>query len=323
MLGSLHLGSRVSPSYRLVVDPPVSVRRPFVASLVGILLGFLPAVAAEPKVETPPSDAASAGQGSLVIVGGGGLPDSIRDRFVQLAGGKKGRLVVIPTATEWADDARIHRIHAYWEKMGVGSVKMLHTRDPEHANDPAFVKPLKEATAAWMSGGVQSRLARAYRGTAVEKELRHLLARGGVIGGTSAGAAVMSAVMITGGNPRARVGQGFGLLPDVVIDPHFRNRKRQQRLLGVLANYPRCLGLGIDSQTAVVVRGQTFRVLGKANVSICLPPSERDKGSLKLLKSGEVGDLRELRRRVKARLKAPPAETKPEASKTSHPTMLP
>jgi cyanophycinase len=160
---------------------------------------------------------------------------------------------------------------------------MLHTRDPKQANDPSFVKPLTEATAAWMSGGDQSRLANAYRGTAVEKELRRLLARGGVIGGTSAGASVMSAVMITGGNPQARVGEGFGLLPEVVIDQHFQNCKRQKRLLGVLEKHPRCLGLGIDEETAVVVRGHTFTVVGKANVSICLPPSEQDQEPIQVL----------------------------------------
>ena len=90
----------------------------------------------------------------------------------------------------------------------------------------------------------------------------------------------MSAIMITGGNPRASVGQGFGLLPhDVVIDQHFQNRKRQKRLFGVLEKYPRCLGLGIDEQTAVVVRGRTFTVVGKANVSICLPPSKQEPGA--------------------------------------------
>jgi cyanophycinase len=227
-----------------------------------------------------------------------------------------GRLVVIPTATEMADDRRIHRIYSYWERMGFGSVKMLHTRDPKQANDPSFVKPLKEATAAWMSGGDQSRLANAYRGTAVEKELRRLLARGGVIGGTSAGASVMSAVMITGGNPQARVGEGFGLVPDVVIDQHFQNCKRQKRLLGVLQRHPRCLGLGIDEQTAVVVRGHRFTVVGKANVSICLPPSEQDQEPIQVLKSGEVGDLSRLSHRMRTRLNAP-AESRPIASETA------
>src|SRR5262249_33890985 len=158
-----------------------------------------------------------------------------------------------PTASELADRTRNYKSYAYWRDQGVGSVSMLNTLDPKKANDPVFIKPLTEATAAWLGGGDQTRLAGAYRGTAVERELRRLLDRGGVIGGTSAGASVMSSIMITGGNPQARIGTGFGLLPDVVIDQHFENRRRQNRLLGVLSQYPRCLGLGIDEQTAVVV----------------------------------------------------------------------
>jgi cyanophycinase len=295
----------------------ISARRTLSASLVGIVFGCLPAGAAE-KIEAPPPAAIDI-LGSLVIVGGGDLPDVIRDRFLQLAGGKKGRLVFIPTASEVLDQRRISYSYSYWRGQGLASVEMLHTLDPKTANDPSFVKPLTEATAAWLGGGDQSRLAAAYRGTAVERELRRLLARGGVIGGTSAGASVMSAVMITGGNPQARVGHGFGLLPDVVIDQHFQNRKRQQRLRGVLKSHPQCLGLGIDEATAVVVHGHTFTVLGRANVSICLPPLERDEGDMKLLKSNDVGDLLALTHKVMARLKEA-TENRPLVTKTSRAT---
>ncbi|HEY7309468.1 MAG TPA: cyanophycinase, partial [Gemmataceae bacterium] len=239
------------------------------------------------------------------------LPDTIRERFLELAGGKKGRLVVIPTASELADQTRIFRSYNYWKAQGLASVSMLHTLDPKEANNPAFVQPLKEATAAWLGGGDQLRLTNAYRGTAVERELRQLLARGGVVGGTSAGASVMSSVMITGGNPKARVGIGFGLLPNVVIDQHFQNRKRQKRLLGVLAENKNCLGLGIDEQTAVVLRGHTFTVVGNANVLVCMPPSDKEPASVaKVLKPGEGGDLLLLGRSVMSQLK-PPSEGKP------------
>ena len=308
MVGLIGHGNRIARWFRIVVRPRVSLGRRLLALLTGALLGLMPVSTAEPKIEEAPPHSVEANYaGSLILVGGGGLPDAIRDRFVQLAGGKKGRLVVIPTASERADDGRIQQICSYWERMGFGSVKMLHTLDPKQADDPSFVKPLTEATAAWMSGGDQSRLAKAYRGTAVEKELRRLLARGGVVGGTSAGAAVMSAIMITGGNPRASVGQGFGLLSDdVVIDQHFQNRKREKRLLGVLEKHPHCLGLGIDEQTAVVVRGHTFTVVGEANVSICLPPSEQNQEPIQLLKSGEVGNLLQLSQRMRTRINAPP-----------------
>jgi cyanophycinase len=274
---------------------------------------MLPATAlAEPKIDTPsPRQVEKEVAGSLVIVGGGLLPDTIRERFLELAGGKKGRLVVIPTASEFDDQTRIYRSYNYWKAQELASVVMLHTLDPKEANKPTFVKPLKEATAAWLGGGDQSRLANAYRGTAVERELRQLLARGGVVGGTSAGASVMSSVMITGGNPQVRVGSGFGLLPDVVIDQHFENRQRQQRLLGVLAQNRNCLGLGIDEQTAVVVRGHTFTVVGNANVLVCMPPSAEEPASVtKVLKPGEGSDLLLLSRSVMSRLTSP-SEGKP------------
>jgi cyanophycinase len=291
----------------------MALRRQLTASLASLLLGLLPAaVLAESKIDTTRQrPVAKEAAGSLVIVGGGLLPESIRERFLELAGGTKGRLVVIPTASELDDRTRIYRSFNYWKAQGLASVSMLHTLDPREANDPAFVKPLKEATAAWLGGGDQVRLANAYRGTAVEHELRQLLARGGVVGGTSAGASVMSSVMITGGKAPVRVGAGFGLLPDVVIDQHFENRKRQQRLLNVLAQHRSCLGLGIDEQTAVVLHGNSFTVVGNANVLVCMPPSDKEPASVaKVLKSGEVGDLLLLSRSVMSRLTSP-SEIKP------------
>lgn len=314
MTGSMRYGNRVVARWSYVaVVPSRFVRHRLAVSLAGLLLGLMPAMAAETVESSSPRTPSQEVVGSLVIVGGGNMPDTVRDRFLELAGGRKGRLVVIPTASEVADTTRIYRSFSYWESQGLASVSMLNTRDPKKANDPSFVKPLTEATAAWLGGGDQTRLANAYRGTAVERELRRLLARGGVIGGTSAGASVMSSIMITGGNPQARVGEGFGLLPDVVIDQHFQNRKRQRRLLGVLEKHPRCLGLGIDEQTAVVVRGHTFTVLGKANVSICLPPAEKEE-NVKVLKSGDAGDLVELSHTVLERLKTP-SETKAASAK--------
>jgi cyanophycinase len=302
--------------FRKHLPAEMALRRRRAALLAGLLLGLLPAAAAlaEPTIDMPRQRLVEKEvAGSLVIVGGGLLPDTIRECFLELAGGKKGRLVVIPTASALDDQTRIYRSYNYWKAQGLASVSMLHTLDPKEANNPAFVKPLKEATAVWLGGGDQSRLANAYRGTAFERELWRLLARGGVIGGTSAGASVMSSVMITGGNPQVQVGTGFGLLPDVVIDQHFENRKRQQRLLGVLAQHRNCLGLGIDEQTAVVLRGHTFRVVGNANVVVCMPPSDKEPPSVtKVLKPGEGGDLLLLGHSVLARLTSP-AEVKPVA----------
>jgi len=266
-----------------------------------VLLGFAPPMlGAEPRASVP-----AAPEGALVIVGGGSLPDSVRDRFLDLAGGKvKARLVVIPTASEKASATKVFRSLAYWKEQGVESLSLLHTLDRKEANDPVFVKPLTVATGVWLAGGDQDRLTTAYRGTLVEKELHKLLSRGGVIGGTSAGASAMSGVMITGGNPIASVGNGFGFLPEVVIDQHFQNRHRLDRLLGVLTRHPTCLGLGIDEQTAVVVKGHLGTVMGAADVRVCLPAEEGKTPSVQVLKAGQALDLQALSRTVLSRARS-------------------
>src|SRR5262249_53182564 len=153
------------------------------------------------------------------------------------------------------------------------SVVLLHTRKSEEANDPVFVQPLTTATGVWFEGGEQTRLMAAYRGTAVEKALHNILARGGVLGGTSAGAAIMSTVMIASGNPQANVEEGFGFLPGVIVDQHFLQRNRVNRLFGVVAQHPDQVGLGIDEQTAVVVKGRSLTVVGSSYALVCLAAS--------------------------------------------------
>jgi cyanophycinase len=121
----------------------------------------------------------------------------------------------------------------------------------------------------------------------VERQLHHLLARGGVIGGTSAGAAVTSEVMIRGGNHVAELGRGFGFLRGVIVDQHLSERNRLRRLQGAMARHPGYLGLGIDEQTAVVVQRRVARVLGERQVHVCFP----GQGTVKVFRSGDRIDL--------------------------------
>jgi len=233
-------------------------------------------------------------KGTLFIAGGGSLPDLAHKRFLDLAGGSKGKLVVIPTAHSKADRLEQLKGDTWWKSQPLASVVFLHTRSRDEANDPVFVKPLVEATAVWMSGGDQSLLTAAYRGTAVERELHKLLDRGGVIGGTSAGAAVMSSVMITGGNPHAHVGEGFGLLSGIVVDQHFQNRKRKDRLLRVLEKNPDYLGLGIDEETAVIVNERNLTVIGNQKVHFCAPARKNEAARVRLLEPGAQADFQKL-----------------------------
>ena len=260
--------------------------------------------------------------GALVIAGGGKLPDAARDRFVNLAGKDKANIFVIPTASADADKPdQLDSFLAPWQKLTPGSVRILHTRDRKVADSDEFVKPLADATAVWISGGDQSRITAAYKGTRVEAELRKLLARGGVIGGTSAGAAVMTDPMITGGTTTATMAPGFGLLPGFIADQHFVARKRKERLMGAVDANPGFVGLGIDEGTAVVVKGRTLTVVGDSTATIILAAGANRPRLEQVLAAKETADLFQLRRAAANRAAKepfPPAKPKePEVPKGS------
>lgn len=235
--------------------------------------------------------------GALMICGGGTLPDEIRERFIELAGGaKNAKIVVIPTAHATADAPNAHDVYLKpWRDRGVETISMLHTRSRTTADDPAFVELLKNATAVWISGGKQANLATAYGGTEVERQLKLLLDRGGIIGGTSAGAAIMTRVMIQSGRTEPTEGQGFDLLADAVVDQHFLKRKRVDRLVKLLGKHPGLLGFGIDEGTAMLVRSNHLTVLGESYVVACLPGVGPETPKLEFLRKGDEADLASLR----------------------------
>lgn len=213
-------------------------------------------------------------RGSLVIVGGGELGLAIQRRFLDLAGGPDAALVVIPTAGDsefYGDDCADA---AFWRKAGFRNVAVLHTRDRERADSEVFAAPLKKARAVWYSGGRQWRLVDAYLGTRTQREIEGVLRRGGVIGGSSAGATIQGSYLVRG----AREGnaimmapgyeRGFGYLKNVAIDQHLIRRRREGDLLPVIALFPKLLGIGIDEGTAAVVAGDLMEVIGESRVAI-------------------------------------------------------
>ncbi|MCH2181062.1 MAG: cyanophycinase [Mariniblastus sp.] len=228
---------------------------------------------------------------NLVIAGGGGLPVAITDAFIELAGGDESKIVVIPTASQRADQPDQGETQQLWRDRGAGTVVRLHTRSRQEADQETFVAPLRSATGVWFSGGSQSRITDAYLGTRVQAELNALLKRGGVMGGSSAGAAIMSKVMITGGNPVAKTATGFGFLPDVVVDQHFLRRNRVNRLLGVLHQHPGLVGIGIDEGTALVCTGDELRVVGQSYVTLWVPQAGDLPVRVEVLKPGDTTSL--------------------------------
>lgn len=213
-------------------------------------------------------------RGWLVISGGGGAPPEVNRLFVSLAGGPAANLVVIPTAQADSDIDLEQMRQSFSKRFGVAHVTLLHTRDRVRANSDGFVEPLRHATGVWFDGGRQWRLADAYLGTAVEREIKALLARGGVVGGGSAGASIQASYLVRGApeghdmmmSPGHEV--GFALLSNSAIDQHVNTRGREKDLDSVIAAHPELLGIGIDEKTAIVVHGDSFKVIGIGQVAI-------------------------------------------------------
>ena len=254
------------------------------SALVSVALG---ACATKPVPSASPSETSvvlssaarpvGPGPGALVIVGGGGSTPAIWDRFMELAGGDSAVIVYVPTASAGDIDTTDNSALRAWRERNPKSAILMHTRSRDTANTEAFVAPLRRATGVWFGGGVQSRITDAYLGTRTEEALHDVLRRGGVIGGTSAGAAIMTEVMITGSVERAdtsapleaTLGRGFGFLPSAVADQHFTQRRRQPRLVGVLRKHPGLVGFGVDEATALIVHGRRdLEVLGRGRVNV-------------------------------------------------------
>ena len=270
--------------------------RPGVAVVaVAIVLAAAPAIAQGP----PPADSPRVGpeRGSLVIVGGGLGDKEIVERIIALAGGHDAPLVMIPTA------GGAPRYDQYWEGQrpfregGVTDITILHTYDPETADTDEFVAPLRRARGVFFGGGRQWRLADAYLNTRTHRELFALLERGGVISGSSAGASIMGSFLVRGDTETNTVMmgdhvEGFSLLKNVGIDQHLLRRNRQFDLIEVIEAHPELLGIGLDENTAIVVEGDRFEVIGESYVAIYdnrrqIPPG----GKFYFLAPGDRFDL--------------------------------
>jgi cyanophycinase len=210
-------------------------------------------------------------EGSLVIAGGGRLPDVIVKKFIELAGGNEAVIVMVPTAG--GAESYPDSIGDFLKAAGAKDVIIMHTSSRDTADSPAFTKPLDRATGVWFGGGRQWHLVDSYMGTLTEKKFREVLDRGGVIGGSSAGATIQGSFLTRGDtkNNQVMMGdhqQGFGYISNIAIDQHVLARNRQFDMYGILKEKPGLLGIGIDEGTAVVVRSDTMDVIGASYVLI-------------------------------------------------------
>jgi cyanophycinase len=247
--------------------------------------------------------------GSLVLVGGNLQDPAIVERFLELAGGPDAPIVLVPTAggettydQEWPGAGP-------FRAAGATHLTVLHTIDPDTANTDAFVAPLRDARGVWFGGGRQWRLADAYLHTKVHEALLEVLDGGGVVGGSSAGATILGSYLVRGDTRTNTImmgdhEEGFGLLRDVGVDQHLLRRNRQFDLIEVIRSHPGLLGIGIDEDTAIVVQGDAFEVIGSGYVAIYDHQRLLDSGGLfYFLAPGDAYDLaaREAFRRLPAR----------------------
>ncbi|MHB8837834.1 MAG: serine hydrolase [Gemmatimonadaceae bacterium] len=236
--------------------------------------------------------------GSLVVVGGGNMGPEILQRFVALAGGPDAPIVVIPTAGEDSVYPANWNGLAGLKAAGATKLIVLHTKDRRIAESDSFVAPIRAARGVWFPGGRQWRLVDSYLGTRTERELRGVLTRGGVIGGTSAGASILASYLVRGARSGNTVmmakgyEQGFGYLRTTAVDQHVVARGRRNDLQQVIAAHPELLGIGLDEGTALVVHGDRGEIIGRGKAFVHNGRDDNDPGhSYLTLLPGDEYDL--------------------------------
>ena len=237
--------------------------------------------------------------GTLFIVSGGGLPQGLLERFIAACGGPEAPIVYVPcesaeqitTEPSFVDDLR---------RAGAKNVTWIHTKDRNKADkDETFLKPLKDAKGVWFGGGRQWNLVDSYMDTKAHDLMRQVLARGGAIGGSSAGASIQ-AELLARGDPLGNTDiiapgylRGLGFLPGAAVDQHFTQRDRFKDMTQLMTAYPEWLGIGLDEGTAIVVAGTKAEVAGKGNAFFydyrTKPAGETD---YLRLKAGDKYDLK-------------------------------
>ena len=252
------------------------------------LLGVV-APAQQPAPVTAPAAAAAGppeygpATGTLVIIGGGATEGTgIVEKFIELAGGPEKKFIIVPTAggnrrqDGTLNEYKEEDVVQGWIHRGVKNVKMLHTHDPKVAATEAFVKELRDADAVWFNGGRQWNIVDSYANTLTYKEFHKVLERGGVIGGSSAGATIQGEYLVRGdtSGPNVMMTQepnhqeAFKFLRNVAIDQHINTRNRWDDLIPVIQKFPKMLGIGLSEGTAIIVKQDTFEVMGKWKVAV-------------------------------------------------------
>jgi cyanophycinase len=226
------------------------------------------------------------------------MPKEVVEKFIALAGGPTAPIVVLPTANPTNGQPE-SGAGEFFKRAGAKDVTVLPQRTRDEVESPEFAAALKRAKGVWFGGGRQWRFVDAYAQTKALRLFYDVLARGGVIGGSSAGASIQAEYLVRGsplGNTEMMCEgyeRGLGFLPGVAIDQHFAQRKRFADMTSVMRTFPQLLGIGIDEATALVVQGQTATVIGRGNAQFYdyrHGPPQGEKDYI-VVKPGERFDL--------------------------------
>jgi len=211
-----------------------------------------------------------------MVVGGGSMGPEIYSTFIQAAGGPDALIIDVPNAggaDSYGQDAAGTR---GWKNAGAKNVHVLFTKDRKLADSDSFVAVIKKANGIWFEGGRQWHLVHDYGGTKTEQAFREVLARGGVVGGSSAGASILGDFLVRGApSQNNRImdypgyEKGFAYLRNVGIDQHVVARERLPDLAdSILTKYPKLLGISEDEGTAWVIRGDTATIIGRSKAFV-------------------------------------------------------
>jgi cyanophycinase len=282
-----------------VVDAAVRWSRSVFGVLATILLIAISGCAHRPEMAAVATTDQPRG---WLVIEGGSYPVNpvVAEKFRELIGGADAKVLLAPTAM--ADSELNPELNASAAKdLGLRNYEIFNTHDRRQADREEFAGRIRRARGVWFGGGRPGRLAEAYLGTRTHRELESFYRRGGVIGGSSAGAMILSSFLVRGGvetedfrnliSKRNRV--GFGFLPNAAIDVHVSQRPNGEGdLAQVVAAYPGLLGIGVDAGTAVVVHGNQLEVIGGPRARVTITDGQVHNGKpYYFLKRGDRFDL--------------------------------
>jgi cyanophycinase len=260
---------------------------------------------------------APAGKGTVVLHGGGSTVE-MYDLFPRLTGKVRPTLVHCPSASNRYrrmsnDELMASDLAELWKTDAVRDLHFINADRPGQADEPAFCRLLDAADGLWIMGGDQQHLTTLYvnpvQPTLFQKKVRSIVERGGAVGGSSAGCAALSDVMIVGtiagdgrGPARAELSRGLGVLSNVVAEQHFDARQgRIERFADLLRDKQqlanaspgrdpeRMIGLAVEESTALVVRGNRLSVAGKNRAHVFLKSAAHDTLTWHTLAAGDIG----------------------------------